>query len=105
MKDSFFTIMKKIFENGHAEFAPTLKDSEECWYLPIFGVYHPKKPDQIRVVLDSSAKHDGISLNYVLLSGPDLNNRLLGVLLRFCRDSVAFMADIQQMFYCFLVKE
>ncbi|XP_072010850.1 uncharacterized protein [Engystomops pustulosus] len=105
MKDHFFTFMERVFENSHAEIAPTLKDSEECWYLPIFGVYHPKKPGQIRVVFDSSAKFEGVSLNDVLLPGPDLNNRLLGVLLRFRRDSVAFMADIQQMFHCFLVKE
>ncbi|XP_071991443.1 uncharacterized protein [Engystomops pustulosus] len=105
MRDQFFTFMEKIFENKHAEVAPTLKDSEECWYLPIFGVYHPKKPGQIRVVFDSSAKYNGVSLNDVLLSGPDLNNRLLGVLLRFRKDSVAFTADIQQMFYCFLVKK
>lgn len=30
---------------------------------------------------------------------------MLGVLLRFRKDSVAFMADIHQMFHCFLVKE
>lgn len=102
MKEHFFSFMEKIFQNDHAEIALNLKDSEECRYLPIFGVYHPKKPGQIRVVFDSSAKHEGVSLNDFLLSGPDLNNRLLGVLLRFRKDSVA---DIQQMFYCFLVKE
>lgn len=26
-------------------------------------VYHPRKPGQVRAVFDSSAKHDGISLN------------------------------------------
>lgn len=97
--------MGKIFENGHAEIAPTLKDSEECWYLLIFGVYNPKKPGQIRVVFYSSAKFKGVSLNYVLLTGPDLNNKLLGVLLRFRKDSIAFIAAIQQMFHCFLVRE
>ncbi|XP_053305886.1 uncharacterized protein LOC128468218 [Spea bombifrons] len=105
MRNHFFTFMGKVFENGHAEVAPTLKDFEECWYLPMFGVYHPKKPGQIRVVFDSSAKFQSVSLNDVLLTGPDLNNKLLGVLMRFRKDSVAFIADIQQMFHCFLVKE
>lgn len=97
--------MAKVFENSHAEPAPLLMEGEECWYLPTFGVYHPQKPDQIRVVFDSSAQQNGVSLNSVLLTGPDINNSLLGVLIRFRKESVAVTADIQQMFYCFLVRD
>lgn len=93
--------MQKIFASGHAEPAPPLSDRQECWYLPIFGVYHPHKPGQIRAVFDSSAKHDGISINDVLSSGPDLNNMLLGVLIHFCKEPVTVAASIEQMFYCF----
>ncbi len=57
------------------------------------------------MVFDSSAPYQGISLNDVLLSGPDLNNTLLGVLLRFRKEQVAISADIQQMFYSFVVRE
>nr|XP_027235545.1 uncharacterized protein LOC113826820 [Penaeus vannamei] len=64
------------FERGHAEIAPPLKENEECWYLPVFGVYHPKKPSRIRCVFDSAAKFRGTSLNDVLMTGPDLNNSL-----------------------------
>ncbi|VDI56133.1 Hypothetical predicted protein [Mytilus galloprovincialis] len=78
-----------ILDNNHAELAPPLHEHEECWYLPLFGVYHPKKPDQIRGVFDSSAKCNGVSLNSVLLTGPDLTNDLLGVLLRFRKEMVA----------------
>lgn len=39
------------------------------------------------------------------MTGPDLINSLLGVLLRFRKDLVAITADIQQMFYCFVVSE
>ncbi|XP_077341416.1 uncharacterized protein LOC143986884 [Lithobates pipiens] len=105
MREHFFSFIGKIFEKGHTEIAPTLKDSEECCYLPIFRVYHPKKPGQIRVVFDSSAKFKGVSLNDDLLTGQELNNKLLGVLLSFCKDSIAFIADIQQMFHCFMVRE
>ncbi|XP_057705305.1 uncharacterized protein LOC130923571 [Corythoichthys intestinalis] len=105
LKQNFVSFMDKIFQNEHAEIAPPLKDEEECWYLPLFGVYHPRKPKQIRVVFDSSAKHEGVSLNDVLLTGPDLNNSLLGVLMRFRKEDVAFTADIEQMFYCFSVRE
>ncbi|XP_073668774.1 uncharacterized protein [Paramisgurnus dabryanus] len=104
MKEHFFTFMEKILERGHAEVAPPLNHQEECWYLPLFGVYHSKKPNQIRVVFDSSCQYDGVSLNDVLLKGPDLNNGLLGVLLRFRKEAVAITTDIQQMFHCFLVR-
>ncbi|XP_062413389.1 uncharacterized protein LOC119222763 [Pungitius pungitius] len=104
MRDQFLEFMKKIFDNRHAEVAPPLEENEECWYLPTFGVYHPQKPGSIRVVFDSSAKYFGTSLNGILLSGPDLNNSLIGVLIRFRKEQVAVMADIQQMFHCFLVR-
>lgn len=42
--------MRKMFDAKQTETAPPLKEEQECWYLPIFGVYHPQKPDQIRVV-------------------------------------------------------
>ena len=105
MRDHCLSFMDKMFKNGHVELAPPLREEEERWYLPMFGVYHPKKPKQIRVVFDSSAKYNGVSLNDVLLTGPDLNNTLIGVLIRFSKEAVAFTADIEQMFYCFLVKE
>ncbi len=105
MKQQFFSFKGKVFSKNHAEEAPPLLEGEECWYLPLFGVYHPKKPGNIRVVFDSSAHHEGVSLNDVLLSGPDMNNTLLGVLMRFRKEEVAITADIEQMFYCFLVRE
>jgi len=101
----FLKFMDNIFSNGHAELAPELKPGEGCCFLPIFGVYNAHKPDQIRAVFDSSAKQDNISLNDVLIHGPDLTNSLLGVLLRFRREPVAIAADIQQMFYSFKVEE
>lgn len=105
MKDHFVSFMEKIFENGHAEVTRPMKKEEERWYLPTFGVYHPKKPGPIHVVCDTSVKYDGVSLSDVLMTGPDLNNTLLGVLTHFRKESVAVTADIQQMFHCFLVKE
>ena len=105
MRDHYIDFIEKIFCNGHAELAPPLQPDQECWYLPSFGVYHPKKPGQIRIVFDSSSQHDNVSLNDVLLRGPDLNNSLLGVLIRFRSEPIALVADIQQMFHSFLVKE
>ena len=95
--------MQKMLDNGHAEKASHLRNDEEFWFLPIFTVNHPRKPGQARVVFDSSVQFRGSSLNYVLLTGPDLTNSLLGVLLRFRQEPVAVVADVQHMFYCFYV--
>ena len=70
--------MQKTLENGHAERAPHLREDEELWILPIFAVYHPRKPGQARVVFDSSAQFNVSSLDEVLLTGPDLTQRLAG---------------------------
>ncbi|KAI3352172.1 hypothetical protein L3Q82_020980 [Scortum barcoo] len=105
MKSHLKSFMQAMLDSQHAELAPPTEEGKEYWYLPFFGVYHPQKPSQIRVVFDSSAQFEGISLNDVLLSGPNMHNSLLGVLLRFRREAVAITADIQKMFYCFLVRE
>lgn len=97
--------MQKVLDNNHAEQAPTLKCGEEHWYLPVFGVYHPRKPDSIRLVFDSSAKLENRSLSDALLKGPDLTNKLLGILLNFRKEKIAITCDVEQMFYNFKVRE
>ena len=74
-------------------------------YVPHTGVYHPRKPDKIRVVFDCSTTYQGVSLNSHLIQGPDLMNGLLGVLCRFRKEEVAFMTDIKSMFHQFVVRE
>ena len=51
------------------------------------------------MVFDCSFRCQGISLNDVLLQGPDLTNFLVGVLTRFRENPVSFMADIEAMFF------
>ena len=68
-------------------------------------MYHPKKPNKIRVVFDCSAQFEGESLNKHLLQGPDLTNNLTGVLCRFRREPVALMCDIEAMFHQVKVPE
>ena len=74
-------------------------------YVPHTGVYHPKKPGQIRVVFDCSAQYNGVSLNDYLLQDPDFMNDLLGILCCFRQESVAFMTDMKSMFHQFVVSE
>ena len=108
MQKDYLEFMEKILSKGHASSVPqeevtSKNQTGNVWYLPHFGVYHPKKPTQIRVVFDSSAEFEGVSLNKELLSGPDMMNSLLGVLIRFRTETTAVMCDIEQMFHSFHV--
>ena len=103
------TLGNKIIRKGYAQKIP---DNEvppvpgKVWYIPHHGIYHPKKPEKIRIVFDCSADYSGTSLNKLLLQGPDLMNSLIGVLTRFRREPIAFMADIEAMFHqVFVPKE
>ena len=108
MEKDYVEFMSKMLDKGHAvpfpdeEISPS-EHSGRIWYLPHFGVYHPKKPEQVRVVFDSSAEYRGKSLNRELLTGPDLMNSLAGVLIRFRREDVEAMSDVEQMFHSFHV--
>lgn len=102
-KEDYVTFMQKMLEEGHAEKAP--KQYETVWYIPHHGVYHPKKPEKLRVVFDCSSEFQGHSLNRHLLQGPDLTNSLVGVLCRFRQEPVAFACDIEGMFHQVHVNE
>ncbi|XP_063382133.1 uncharacterized protein LOC134668622 [Cydia fagiglandana] len=67
------------------------------WYLPHFPVIHPQKR-KLRVVHDAAAKTSGVSLNSLLLPGPDLLQSLLHILFRFREGHVAMTADVKEMF-------
>ena len=72
--------MQKILERQHASRVPENELTQtpgKVWYLPHFDEYHPKKPDQVRVVFDRSALYNSQSLNKNLLQGPDQLNSLI----------------------------
>ncbi|XP_039907300.1 uncharacterized protein LOC120746094 [Simochromis diagramma] len=101
--DQYRTFMEETINRGDAEPAPIASQGQTEWYLPHHGIYHPRKPDKLRVVFDCSAKSHGVSLNDTLLTGPDLINPLVGVLCRFRKEAVAVICDIERMFYQFVV--
>ncbi|XP_054653604.1 uncharacterized protein LOC129193043 isoform X1 [Dunckerocampus dactyliophorus] len=101
--EQYKTFMEETIKKGDAEPAPTTSEGETEWYLPHHGVYHPRKPEKLRVVFDCAAKFHGLSLNDTLLTGPDLINPLVGVLCRFRKEAVAIICDIERMFYQFSV--
>ena len=72
--------------------------SNITWYIPHHAVTNPNKPGKVGVVFDAAAKYNG-TLNDQQLQGPRLTNDLIGVLIRFHEEGVAFSADVEGMFY------
>lgn len=101
----YVNYMDDIIKRGDAEEVKDEGLPGETWYIPHHGIYHPKKPEKLRVVFDCSAKHKGNSLNEKLLSGPDMLNNMTGVLVRFRQHKIAIMCDVEKMFHQFEVKE
>ena len=103
-KDDYVSAISTLLEKGYARKVTGVYPDGKNWLIPHHGVYHPRKK-KLRVVWDFSSVSDGVYLNDLLLQGPDLTNDPLGVLLRFREEKVAFMADIEAMFYQVKVPE
>ena len=97
--------MEELFLKGYARESTKSPNDGQVWYLPHHGIYHPSKPNKIKVVLDCSVEYKVRCLNKELLPCPDLENQLIGVLLRFRKETIAFMADIEKMYFQIHVAE
>ena len=77
----YFSCIDMLIECKHVKRAPEdeLERFNYVWYLPHHGVVHAWKHGKLRVVFDSSARFEGVALNYLLLKGADVNNYLNGV--------------------------
>ena len=89
-----------LFQNGYAEAANPNTDG---WYLLHHGVKAPQK--KFQVVFDTSVQFPSRSLNTTFMQGPDLTNKLVGVLLHFWQERVAFSCDVKAMFHQFRVSK
>ena len=100
-------IMNKCLKSNYVEKVPRNESNPKdgfAWWIPMFPVTHPRK-NKTRLVYDASASYYGTSLNQKLLKGPDSNNQLRGVLLRFRQGQIGFVADIEAMFNRFKVTD
>jgi hypothetical protein len=96
--------VQKLLNKGYAECVPeSASQNEKIWYLP----HHTdmKKPKKLRIVYDCAAQYYDESLHDKCRQGPDLNNKLMHVLLRFRQHEYAIMADVEAMYYQVRVSE
>ena len=69
-------------------------------YIAHHEVLKPEsKSTPVRIVFNSSANYMGHVLNEYWAKGPDLLNNLLGILIRFRENRVAFIGDIKKMYH------
>ncbi|XP_038061252.1 uncharacterized protein LOC119731982 [Patiria miniata] len=102
LKEKYTSGIHDLLQKGYAEPVPAedIDRRDGCvWYLPHHPVINPPKPDKVRIVYDCAARYQGTSLNDTVYQGPDLTNKLIGVLLRFRQERIALMADIEGMFH------
>ena len=100
-KGKYTQVVEKYKTEGSSREVPKeeVAKLKPIWYLPHHAVWHPRKPEEPRVVFDCAAKGQGVSLNDQLLRGPENTSTLIGVILRFRVNDVAVAADIKRMFH------
>ena len=102
LREKYTSTIKEDLNRGYVIKVPDAHKvenrSDKEWYLPHHPVLNPNKPGKVRRVLNGAAKFHGASLNKSLLTGPDLLQNLIHVLLRFRQHPYAVSADIMGMF-------
>lgn len=94
-----------MVEMSEMAFSRKLSKQELKEYGPIHYISHHEvqrpesKSTPVRIVFNSSAVFRGHRLNDYWVKGPDFLNDLLGVVLRFRENEVAFIGDISKMYH------
>ena len=103
MKDGNFlkdysNFMEDLFQKGYTEMSSDASGGNK-WYIPYHGVYHPAKPEKIRVLFDCNVEYLGYALTKQLIAGSDLTNQIISVPTKFRQEQAAFMGDTKALFY------
>ena len=108
LREQYTATVTKYIADGHARKlkASELDAAKPQWYLPHHPVFKRSNPSKCRVVFDCAAKFNGLALNDAILQGPNYLNSLAGVLMRFRKEQVAVVGDVEAMFHqCFVTEE
>ena len=101
--ESFQEVVNDYFISRYAELVPEediKKPMSNVFYLPMHGVTkQASTTTKLRTVFDgSTATTTGVSLNDILLPGPNVYSPLPDILLRFRLHEVGLTADVSKMF-------
>ena len=107
IEEEYKRTIKSYVEKGYLRKVPNQEPiPPEVWYLPHFPVVRmDRTTTKVRIVFDCSAKTDGVSLNDIICAGPKLQRDLFDVLVRFRRNPVALVCDIQEMYLQIEIEE
>ncbi|XP_073944568.1 uncharacterized protein [Choristoneura fumiferana] len=106
LKAEYTKVIKDYIDQGHMEEIPEEeKETNKSVYLPHHAVVREdKETSRTRVVFDASCKGtNNISLNEELMVGPQLQDDLRNLLMRWRMKKIAFVADVAQMYRQVLV--
>lgn len=105
LKEACDKVIEEYLELKHVEEVPEEELNKSAVYLP----YHPviregKETTNVRLVFDASCEgSQNKSLNSLLLVGPQLQDDLRDLILRWRMKGIAFVADIEKMYRQILV--
>ncbi|XP_058839198.1 uncharacterized protein LOC131694734 [Topomyia yanbarensis] len=101
MKVMYQAFIKEYEDLGHChEIREACHPPDQrSYYLPHHAVLKPSSTSTaLRVVFDGKAQSNGLSLNEVLMVGPNIQNDLFSIVLRFRKHVYAFSADVEKMY-------
>ncbi|XP_065088060.1 uncharacterized protein LOC135709599 [Ochlerotatus camptorhynchus] len=105
LRKHYVDFMQEYLDLGHMKCIgmandDRLDEDKTVCYLPHHPVFKKSSSNtKVRVVFDGSAKTStNFSLNDALLSGPNIQDELLDLMLRFREHPVALVADVAKMY-------
>ncbi|XP_026498879.1 uncharacterized protein LOC113402781 [Vanessa tameamea] len=107
LKNEYIKVINEYLENNHMEEVPNNEINKPSVYLP----HHPviredKETTKVRIVFDASCKGtNNVSINDELLVGPQLQEHMRKIIIRWRLKRICFVADIQQMYRQILVTQ
>ncbi|KAJ8941107.1 hypothetical protein NQ318_019112 [Aromia moschata] len=106
-REQYIEIIRDYLRQGHMTKLHQTDCPSPVYYIPHHAIYKPDSSSTpIRIVFDASAKTDSsYSLNDLLYTGPKLQTDVVTMFLHFRLFSIAFIADLRQMYRQILVNK